>query len=91
MKVSESIDIEFLQAERLQDFFAFHCCRPVRELMEVSGHNLRVPYSKLFLRVGDSIIEKMDPKGSYLSVGAAVKDIVLKRIPSKELTDLRRQ
>jgi len=43
--------------------------------------------SKLFLRVGDSIIEKMDPKGSYLSVGAAVKDIVLKRIPSKELTD----
>jgi hypothetical protein len=43
--------------------------------------------SKLFLWVGDSIIEKMDPKGSYLSVGAAVKDIALKRIPSKELTD----
>ena len=43
--------------------------------------------SKLFLRVGDSIIEKMVPKGSYLSVGAAVKDIALKRIPSKELTD----
>jgi len=51
MKVSESIDIEFLQAERLQDFFAFHCRRPIREVMEVSGHNLRVPYSKLFLRV----------------------------------------
>src|SRR5258708_37535232 len=43
--------------------------------------------SKLFLWVGDSIIKKMDPKGSYLSVGAAMKDIVLKRIPSKELTD----
>jgi len=39
------------------------------------------------LWVGDSIIKKMDPKGSYLSVGAAMKDIVLKRIPSKELTD----
>src|SRR5216683_2087953 len=51
MKISESIDIEFLQAERLQDFFAFHCRRPIREVMEVSGHNLRVPYSKLFLRV----------------------------------------
>ena len=52
MKVAESIDIEFLQAERLQDFFAFHGRRPIREVMEVSGHNLRVPYSKLFLRVG---------------------------------------
>jgi hypothetical protein len=51
MKVSESIDIEFLQAERLQDFFAFHYRRPIRQVMEVSGHNLRVPYSKLFLRV----------------------------------------
>jgi hypothetical protein len=49
MKVSEPIDIEFLQAERLQDFFAFHCRRPIREVMEVSGHNWRVPYSKLFL------------------------------------------
>jgi hypothetical protein len=52
MKVAESIDIEFLQAERLQDFFAFHGRRPICEVMEVSGHNLRVPYSKLFLRVG---------------------------------------
>jgi hypothetical protein len=43
--------------------------------------------SELFLRPGDSIIKKMDPKGSYLSEGAAVKDIVFKRIPSKELTD----
>jgi hypothetical protein len=51
MKVAEPIDIEFLQAERLQDFFAFHCRRPIREVMEVSGHNWRVPYSKLFLRV----------------------------------------
>ena len=51
MKVSESIDIEFLQAERLQDFFAFHCRRPIPEVMEESGHNLRVPYSKLYLRV----------------------------------------
>jgi hypothetical protein len=51
MKVAETIDIEFLQAERLQDFFAFHCRRPIREVMEVSGHNWRVPYSKLFLRV----------------------------------------
>ena len=51
MKVSESIDIEFLQAERLQDFFAFHSRRPIHEVMEVSGHNLRMPYSKLFLRV----------------------------------------
>jgi hypothetical protein len=51
MKVAEPIDIEFLQAERLQDFIAFHCRRPIREVMEVSGHNLRVPYSKLFLRV----------------------------------------
>jgi uncharacterized protein YfaA (DUF2138 family) len=51
MKVAEPIDIEFLQAERLQDFFAFHCRRPIREVMVVSGHNLRVPYSKLFLRV----------------------------------------
>ncbi len=32
-------------------------------------------------------MEKMDPKGSYLSEGAAVKDTVFKRIPSKELTD----
>ena len=48
MKVSESIDIELLQAERLQDFFAFHCRRPIREVMEVSGHNLRVPYSNYF-------------------------------------------
>lgn len=51
MKVAETIDIEFLQAERLQDFFAFHVRRPIREVMEVSGHNWRVPYSKLFLRV----------------------------------------
>jgi hypothetical protein len=51
MKVAEPIDIEFLQAERLQDFFAFHCRRPIPEVMEVSGHNWRVPYSKLFLRV----------------------------------------
>ena len=51
VKVSESIDIEFLQAERLQDFFAFHCRRPIRQVMEVSGHNFRVPYSKLFLQV----------------------------------------
>jgi hypothetical protein len=29
----------------------------------------------------------MDPKGSYLSEGAALKDIVFKHIPSKELTD----
>ncbi len=43
--------------------------------------------SELFLRLGDSIMEKMDPKGSYLSEGAAVKDTVFKRIPSKELTD----
>jgi hypothetical protein len=45
MKVAETIDIEFLQAERLQDFFAFHVRRPIREVMEVSGHNWRVPYS----------------------------------------------
>jgi hypothetical protein len=51
MKIAEPVDIEFLQTERLQDFFAFHCRRPIREVMEVSGHNLRVPYSKLFLRV----------------------------------------
>jgi hypothetical protein len=51
MKVAETIDIEFLQAERLQDFFAFHVRRPICEVMEVSGHNWRVPYSKLFLRV----------------------------------------
>jgi hypothetical protein len=51
MKIAEPVDIEFLQAERLQDFFIFHCRRPIREVMEVSGHNLRVPYSKLFLRV----------------------------------------
>ena len=51
MKVAEPIDIELLQAERLQDFFAFHCRRPIHEVMEVSGHNLRMPYSKLFLRV----------------------------------------
>ena len=51
MKVAEPVDIELLQAERLQDFFAFHCRRPIHEVMEVSGHNLRMPYSKLFLRV----------------------------------------
>ena len=51
MKIAKPVDIEFLQAERLQDFFAFHCRRPIREVMEVSGHNWRVPYSKLFLRV----------------------------------------
>src|SRR5258705_10992302 len=51
MKVSESIDIEFLQAKRLQDFFVFHCRCPIRQVMEVSGHNFRVPYSKLFLQV----------------------------------------
>jgi hypothetical protein len=51
MKIAEPVDIEFLQAERLPDFFAFHCRRPIRQVMEVSGHNLRVPYSKLFLRV----------------------------------------
>ena len=45
MKVAETIDMEFLQAERLQDFFAFHVRRPIREVMEVSGHNWRVPYS----------------------------------------------
>jgi hypothetical protein len=45
MKVAETIDVEFLQAERLQDFFAFHVRRPIREVMEVSGHNWRVPYS----------------------------------------------
>jgi hypothetical protein len=39
MKVAETIDMEFLQAERLQDFFAFHVRRPIREVMEVSGHN----------------------------------------------------
>src|SRR5713101_1266481 len=33
MKVAESIDIEFLQAERLQDFFAFHRRRPVPKVM----------------------------------------------------------
>jgi hypothetical protein len=33
MKVAESIDIEFLQAERLQDFFAFHRRRPVPKMM----------------------------------------------------------
>ena len=51
MKIAEPVDIELLQAERLQDFFAFHCRRPICEVMEVSGHNWRVPYSKLFLRV----------------------------------------
>jgi GcrA cell cycle regulator len=51
MKIAEPVNIEFLQAERLQDFFAFHCRRPIREVMELSGHNLRVPYSKLFLWV----------------------------------------
>jgi hypothetical protein len=51
MKVAEPVDIEFLQAERLQHFFAFHGRRPIREVMEVSGHNWRVPYSKLFLQV----------------------------------------
>jgi hypothetical protein len=33
MKVAESIDIEFLQAERLQDFFAFHRRGPVPKVM----------------------------------------------------------
>ena len=41
MKVAEPIDIEFLRAERLQDIFAFHVRRPIREVMEVSGHNWR--------------------------------------------------
>src|SRR5450631_2718200 len=45
MKVAETIDKEFLQAERLQDFFAFHVRRPIREVMEVSGHHWRVPHS----------------------------------------------
>src|SRR6266566_2574295 len=35
MKVAEPVDIEFLQAERLQDFFVFHHCRPIPEVM---GH-----------------------------------------------------
>ena len=35
MKVAEAVDIEFLQAERLQDFFVFHFRRPIREVM---GH-----------------------------------------------------
>ena len=51
MKVAESIDIEFLQAERLQDFFAFQVRRPIREVIEVSGHNWRVRYGKLFCGV----------------------------------------
>jgi GcrA cell cycle regulator len=51
MKIAEPVNVEFLQAERLQNFSAFHCRRPIREVMELSGHNLRVPYSKLFLRV----------------------------------------
>jgi hypothetical protein len=35
MKVAEPIDIEFLQAERLQNFFVFHFRRPIREVV---GH-----------------------------------------------------
>jgi len=51
MKVAEPIDIECLQAERLQDFFAFQVRRPIREVIEVSGHNWRVRYGKLFCGV----------------------------------------
>jgi GcrA cell cycle regulator len=35
MKVAEPIDVEFLQAERLQNFFVFHFRRPIREVV---GH-----------------------------------------------------
>jgi hypothetical protein len=51
MKVAEPVDVEFLQAEGFQDFFAFHYRRPICEVTAVSGHNWRVPYSKLFLPV----------------------------------------
>ena len=33
MKVAKPIDIEFLQTERLQDFFAFHSRRPAHKVM----------------------------------------------------------
>jgi GcrA cell cycle regulator len=51
MKVAESIDIEFLQAERLQDFFAFHRRRPVPKVMNYPATTEGCHTRKIFLRV----------------------------------------
>jgi GcrA cell cycle regulator len=51
MKVAESIDIEFLQAERLQDFFAFHSGRPVPKVMNYPATTEGCHTRKLFLLV----------------------------------------
>jgi GcrA cell cycle regulator len=49
MKVAESIDIEFLQAERLQDFFAFHRRRPVPKMMNYPATTEGCHSRQLFL------------------------------------------
>jgi hypothetical protein len=49
MKVAESIDIEFLQAERLQDFFAFHRRRPVPKVMNYPATTEGCRSRQLFL------------------------------------------
>jgi hypothetical protein len=49
MKVAESIDIEFLQAERLQDFFALHRRRPVPNVMNYPATTEGCRTRQLFL------------------------------------------
>jgi GcrA cell cycle regulator len=51
MKVAESIDVEFLQAKRLQDFFAFHRRRPVPKVMNYPATTEGCHTRKLFLWV----------------------------------------
>src|SRR6266581_9027088 len=49
MKVAESIDIEFLQAERLQDFFTFHRRCPVPKVMNYPATTEGCHTRQLFL------------------------------------------
>jgi hypothetical protein len=50
MKVAEPVDVELLQAERLKDLFILHRCVPSRSEYQ-SGHNYRMSYRNLFLRL----------------------------------------
>jgi GcrA cell cycle regulator len=62
MKVAESIDIEFLQAERLQDFFAFHRRRPVPKVMNYRATTEGCHTRKLFLWVELQLQKRMQRK-----------------------------
>jgi len=62
MKVAEPVNVEFLQAERLQDLFVLHRCVPSIRSECQSGHNYRMSYRSLFLRLVVESLLRMQRK-----------------------------